>query len=166
MSTIAARLVKLGITLPTVPAAKGNYLPYTQTGNLVFTAGQIPIADGEIAFTGKCAADADVARGRDAARLCGINILAAVSAACGGDLSRVVRVVKVTGFVASAPEFVQQPSVINGCSDLMAEVFGEAGRHARSAVGVAVLPLDSLVECEAIVEIADDSESAKRARVD
>lgn len=146
------RLAELGIVLPTVVLPAGSYLPYARTGNLVYTAGQLPMVDGELPATGKVGADVDPVDANRFARQSALNILAAVDAAVGID--NVVRVVKVVGFVASAPGFNGQPSVINGASDLFAEVFGEAGRHARSAVGVSELPLNAPVEVEAIIEVA------------
>lgn len=151
MTTHSERLAELGILLPELPAAAGSYLPWSRTGNLVFTAGQLPFVDGVLPATGKVGGSVEPADARALARQCALNVLAAVNAAVGID--NVVRVVKVVGFVASAPGFNGQPGVINGASDLLAEVFGEAGRHARSAVGVSELPLDSPVEVEAIVEV-------------
>lgn len=152
-TTPSARLAELGITLPTVAAPAGAYVPARRSGSLVFTAGQIPLVDGKLAATGKVGADDGVTpeQGRELARLCALNALAAVDALVGID--SVVGVVKVVGFVASAPRFVGQPAVVNGASELFAEVFGEAGQHARSAVGVAELPLDAPVEVEIIVEV-------------
>lgn len=152
-TTPSARLAELGITLPTVAPPAGAYVPARRAGSLVFTAGQIPLVDGKPAATGKVGADDGVTpeQGRELARLCALNALAAVDALVGID--SVVGVVKVVGFVASAPRFVGQPAVVNGASELFAEVFGEAGQHARSAVGVAELPLDAPVEVEIIVEV-------------
>ena len=146
------RLNELGITLPVVAAPAGSYVPARRTGSLVYTAGQVPFVDGVLAATGKVGAEVDPARGAELARICALNALAAVEALVG--LDAVVGVVKVVGFVASAPGFGGQPGVINGASDLLAEVFGEQGRHARSAVGVAELPLDAPVEVELIVEVS------------
>jgi enamine deaminase RidA (YjgF/YER057c/UK114 family) len=145
------RLAELGILLPTVAAAAGSYLPYVRTGNLVYTAGQLPFVDGRLPATGKVGADVEPEEANRLARQSALNVLAAVNAAVGID--NVLRVVKVVGFVASAPGFNGQPWVVNGASDLFAEVFGDAGRHARSAVGVSELPLNSPVEVEAIVEV-------------
>lgn len=150
--TASAKLRELGIELPTVAAPAGAYIPARRTGNLVFTAGQVPFVDGALPATGKVGAEVDVDTARDLARTCALNALAAVDALVGIDA--VVGVVKVVGFVASAPDFTGQPSVINGASELLGEVFGEAGAHARSAVGVAVLPLDAPVEVEIVVEVA------------
>lgn len=154
----SARLAELGIELPKVVAPLGVYYPAVRSGNMVYTSGQLPMVDGELAVHGKVSEGAEgVVRpeqARDAARLCALNALAAVNGLVG--LDAVVRVVKVTGFVASAPGFTGQPGVLNGASDLLGEVFGTAGHHARSAVGVAELPLGAPVEVEIIVEVADD----------
>lgn len=150
--TASATLRELGITLPTVAAPAGAYIPARRTGNLVFTAGQVPFVDGKLPATGKVGAEVDVDTARDLARTCALNALAAVDALVGIDA--VVGVVKVVGFVASAPDFTGQPAVINGASELLGQVFGDAGAHARSAVGVAVLPLDAPVEVEIVVEVA------------
>jgi len=147
----SARLAELGLTLPAVPAAAGSYVPTARTGNLVYTSGQLPFVDGVLAGTGKVGDTVSVEDANAYARLCAVNALAAVDAAVGID--SVVRVVKVVGFVASAEGFTGQPGVINGASDFLVEVFGEAGRHARSAVGVAELPLGTPVEVELIVEV-------------
>ena len=149
--TASERLVELGIVLPQVATPAGSYLPSARTGNLLFTAGQLPFADGRLPATGKVGAEVTPEDAKDYARLAGLNVLAAIDAAVGVDA--VERVVKIVGFVASAEGFTGQPGVINGVSDLMAEVFGESGRHARSAVGVAELPLGSPVEVEAIVQL-------------
>lgn len=151
MTTHSERLSELGILLPPLAAAAGSYLPFVRTGNLVYTAGQLPFVDGRLPATGKVGADVDPEEANRLARQSALNVLAAVDAAVGID--NVVRVVKVVGFVASAPGFHGQPSVINGASDLFAEVLGDAGRHARSAVGVSELPLNSPVEVEAIIEV-------------
>ena len=149
---IDARLAELGITLPDAPAPAANYVPQVRTGDLVFISGQISQGpDGLI--KGRLGADMDAAQGAAAARRCGLSILAQLRAALGGDLDRVVRAVKLTGFVNSTADFTDQPKVINGCSDLMVEVFGDAGRHARSAVGVYKLPLNFAVEVDAVVEV-------------
>ncbi len=150
--TARARLAELGIELPTVAAAAGSYLPTMQSGNLVFTAGQLPFVDGRLPATGKVGAEVSPEDAKGYARQAALNVLAAVDAAVG--LDRVERIVKVVGFVASAEGFTGQPGVVNGASDLFAEVFGEAGRHARSAVGVAELPLGAPVEIEAIVQVS------------
>lgn len=154
MSGPAARLAELGITLPELAAPAGAYLPAVRTGDLVYTAGQVPFVDGKLAVTGKLGAEVDVETGKEQARIAALNAVAALGSAVG-DLSRIARIVKVVVFVASAPGFTAQPQVGNGASELFVEVFGEAGRHARSAVGVAVLPLDAPVEVEVIAEVRD-----------
>ncbi|MFG1349161.1 RidA family protein [Xanthobacter autotrophicus] len=152
-SPIDAKLAELGITLPTPTPPLANYVPVVRTGNLLFVSGQVSIdAAGKI-MTGKLGAGVEIEAGREAAKLCAINILAQVKAAIG-DLEKVVRVVKLVAFVNSTPDFVDQPKVVNGCSDFFVEVLGDKGRHARSAVGVAALPLDAAVEVDAIVEVA------------
>lgn len=149
---VAARLSELGITLPEAVAPVANYVPFVLVGDLLHVSGQIAKGpDGLI--LGRLGDGMDVAAGAIAARACALNIIAQVAAACGGDLDRVVRVVKLNGFVASTPGFTDQPKVINGASDLMVAVFGDAGRHARSAVGVAALPLGVAVEIDAVVQI-------------
>jgi enamine deaminase RidA (YjgF/YER057c/UK114 family) len=148
-----ARLAALGLSLPKVAAPLASYVPAVRTGNLVYTAGQLPFVDGVLPATGKVGAGGvDAAEASALARICALNALAAVVSVTGS-LSAVRRIVKVTGFVASAPDFLQQAQVVNGASDLLVEVFGEAGRHARSAVGMAVLPLDTPVEIELIAEV-------------
>lgn len=147
-----ARLRELGLELPAVPEPAGAYVPATRAGTLVFTAGQLPLESGELLKTGKVGAAVSVEEAQAAARLCALNGLAA-AAAEAGSLNRISRVVKVTGFVASAPDFNAQAQVINGASELIGEVFGEAGLHARSAVGVAELPLDAPVEVEIVAEL-------------
>ena len=151
MTAVAARLAELGLELPAVAAPAGAYVPAVVTGNLVFTAGQLPFVDGALPATGKVGAAVTAEEAAALARQAALNALAAAADAIGS-LDRVTRVVKVTGFVASDPAFSGQPGVLNGASELLGEVFGEAGRHARSAVGVAVLPLDSPVELELVVE--------------
>jgi enamine deaminase RidA (YjgF/YER057c/UK114 family) len=149
-----ARLAALGLTLPKVTPPLAAYLPAVRTGPYVYTAGQLPIVDGQLLATGKVGAGVSVAEASALARTCALNALAAVASVTGG-LSAVRRIVKVVGFVASAPDFTEQAQVINGASELLIEVFGEAGRHARSAVGMAVLPRDTPVEVELIPEVAD-----------
>jgi enamine deaminase RidA (YjgF/YER057c/UK114 family) len=149
-----ARLAALGLTLPKVTPPLAAYLPAVRTGPYVYTAGQLPIVDGQLLATGKVGAGVSVAEASALARTCALNALAAVASVTGG-LSAVLRIVKVVGFVASAPDFTEQAQVINGASELLIEVFGEAGRHARSAVGMAVLPRDTPVEVELIAEVAD-----------
>jgi enamine deaminase RidA (YjgF/YER057c/UK114 family) len=153
MTTPEERLAELGLTLPEVVPPVAAYVPTVRTGSLVFTSGQVPLKDGALAFTGKVGAEVDPADAYLLARQCALNALAAVKAEIG-DLSLVTRVVKVVGFVASAPEFCGQPQVVNGASELLLAVFSDAGRHARSAVGVASLPRNSPVEVELIVEVA------------
>lgn len=151
---IESRLSELGIALPAAAGAAGNYVPYVITGNLVFVAGQIPIEDGKLPYIGKVGGEVDLESAQAAARLCALNIIAQVKAACGGDLDRVRRVVKLVGFVNSTPDFGDQPEVVNGASDLMVQVFGEAGKHARAAVSAGSLPRNVTVEVDAVVEIA------------
>lgn len=150
--TIEARLSNLGITLPEAPAPAANYVPFVISGNLVHVSGQIS-ANAEGMITGKLGADLDAAAGAKAARCCAISLLAQLKAACGGNLERLERVVKLTGFVNSTPDFTEQPLVINGASDFLAEALGERGRHARSAVSAAALPFGVAVEIDAIFEI-------------
>ena len=147
-----ARLQELGLELPDVPEPAGTYVPATRAGNLIFTAGQLPLEAGELLTTGKVGDAVSDEEAYRAARLCALNALAAAATEAGG-LDRIHRVVKVTGFVASAPGFNAQPQVLNGASDLIGQVFGEAGLHARSAVGVAELPLDAPVEVEIVAEL-------------
>lgn len=153
MRTPEARLSELGLQLPDVAAPLAAYVPAVKSGNLIFTAGQLPWRDGVLVATGKVGADVDPDLAKEAARFCALNALAAVRSITG-DLSAVTKVVKVVGFVASAPNFTGQPDVVNGASELIGEVFGDAGAHARSAVGVASLPVDTAVEVELIVEVA------------
>jgi enamine deaminase RidA (YjgF/YER057c/UK114 family) len=150
--TVEQRLKQLGIELPTPPAAVANYVPFVATGRLVFVSGQLPLENGKLAVAGKLGAGVALEDGVRAARLCAINLLAQARAAAGGSLDG-VRLLKLTAFVASAPEFTDQPKVVNGASDLLAEVLGEAGRHARAAVGAPSLPLDAAVEIEGIFEL-------------
>jgi len=149
--SIEAKIEAMGIALPTAAAPAANYVPFTRSGDLLFTAGQLPLRDGKLVSTGPVGGGLDIAAGQEAARQCAINILAQARAALGS-LDSVARIVKTTVFVASEPGFTQQHLVANGASDLLAEIFGEAGRHARSAVGVASLPLDAPVEVEAVIE--------------
>jgi len=150
MSRIEEKLQELGITIPEAAAPVANYVGWVRSGNLVITAGQIPLQDGEVRFTGKVGADISIEDAARAAQLCAINCIAQARAALDGDLDRVRRVVKLTGFVNAATDFADHPRVINGASDFMVAVFGDAGRHARSAVGAGSLPLNVAVEVEAI----------------
>lgn len=148
------KLAALGLSLPPVAAPLAAYVPAVRAGSLVYTAGQLPVVDGKLLSTGKVGAEVGAAEAAALARTCALNALAAAASAAGG-LSAIRRIVKLTGFVASAPDFTGQPQVVNGASELLLEVFGEAGRHARSSVGTVVLPLDAPVEIELIVEIID-----------
>ncbi|KRV47557.1 LysR family transcriptional regulator [Wenjunlia vitaminophila] len=154
MSVIEDRLATVGLSVPEVAAPVAAYAPAVRSGHYVYTSGQLPVVDGKLRLTGKVGAEVTADEARDLARTCALNALAAVKSVVG-DLDRVVRVVKVVGFVASAPDFTAQPGVVNGASELLLEVFGDAGVHARSAVGVSVLPLDAPVEVELQVEITD-----------
>jgi enamine deaminase RidA (YjgF/YER057c/UK114 family) len=151
-ATIESRLADLGLSLPESPAPAANYIPGVRVGDLLFVSGQIS-RDGDRLITGKLGVDVDVPAGAEAAKTCALALLAQVRAACDGDLSRLVRVVKLTGFVNSSPDFTDQPKVVNGASDLLVALLGDAGRHARSAVSVASLPLGVAVEIEGIFEI-------------
>ena len=151
-SQIETRLAELGVTLPAAPAPAANYVPFVQSGDLVFVSGQISSGpDGLI--LGKLGETMDVAAGAAAAKACAISLLAQLKAACGGDIDRLVRVVKLTGFVNSTPDFTEQPKVINGASDFLVEALGDMGRHSRSAVSAASLPLGVAVEIEGIFQI-------------
>lgn len=152
MSSPDERLAALGLTLPQVAKPVAAYVPAVRTGDHVYTSGQLPMVEGSLAATGKVGAEVTPERAKELAATCALNALAAVKAEIG-DLAKVRRVVKVVGFVASAPDFTGQPGVVNGASELLGEVFGDAGVHARSAVGVAVLPLDAPVEVEIVVEV-------------
>ncbi len=152
MGRVEAKLQELGVTLPTPPAPVASYVPFVIVGKLVFVSGQVSV-DASGGIKGKLGDTIEVEQGQAAARLCGLNLLAQVKAACGGDLDRVKRVVKLGGFVNVTPDFDPIPQVINGCSDLMVAVFGDAGRHARSAVGQANLPLNYAVEVDGIFEL-------------
>ena len=151
---IEATLAELGITLPRPMAPIANYVPYVVTGHLVVVSGQVPAVDGKIAITGKLGYGVSTERGREAARLCFINVLVHLKAACNGDLDRVRRVVRLGGFIACAPEFTDQAQVMNGASDLAVAVFGDNGRHARTTIGVSSLPIDAAVEVEGMFEVA------------
>ncbi|MER8489200.1 RidA family protein [Mesorhizobium australicum] len=150
--TIEKRLSDLGVRLPVAAAPAANYVPYCRTGNLLFTAGQLPLKDGKLQASGLLGRDVNTASGKDAAKYCAINILAQAKAALG-DLEKIRRLVKITVFVASAPDFVEQHLVANGASDFLVAALGESGKHARSAVGTASLPLNAAVEIEAIFEV-------------
>jgi len=150
-----SRLAALGLTLPTVTPPLAAYVPAVKSGNFVFTAGQIPVVDGQLLATGKVGAEVGAHEAAALARTCALNALAA-AVSVTGRLSAIKRIVKVTGFVASTPDFTGQSQVINGASELLLEVFGEAGRHARSAVGMAALPLNAPVEVELIAEVSDE----------
>ncbi|OBQ75229.1 RidA family protein [Mesorhizobium erdmanii] len=150
--TIEKRLSDLGVTLPVAAAPAANYVPYCRTGNLLFTAGQLPLKDGKLQASGLLGRDVDTASGKDAAKYCAINILAQAKAAIG-DLEKIRRLVKITVFVASSADFVEQHLVANGASDFLVAALGERGKHARSAVGTASLPLNAAVEIEAIFEV-------------
>lgn len=152
MSTIETRLNDLGITLPEAAAPAANYVPFVKTGNQLFISGQLPMADGKIQVTGKLGDTLSIDDGKTAAKLCAINLLAQAKAATG-DLEKVVRLVKIVGFVNSTPDFGDQPQVINGASDFLVEAMGDKGRHARSAVSAAALPFGVAVEIEAIFEV-------------
>lgn len=150
---IDARLAELGIELPTASAPAANYVPFVRAGDLLFVSGQVTAWNGEIKFIGTVGSDFTVDEGYQAARICGLNLLAQARAALDGDLDRLARVVKLGGFVQAAPGFTDHPKVINGASDLMVEVLGDAGRHARFAVGAASLPLGVAVEVDGVFEV-------------
>ncbi len=151
--SIDARLAELSLVLPQAAPPAGNYVPYVVSGKLVFVAGQITLQDGKPQFLGALGREFGVEEGQAAARLCAINILSQLRAACGGDLDRVARIVRLGGFVNCTPEFTDQPKVINGASDLIVAVFGDKGKHARAAVGAPSLPLGVAVEIEAVAEL-------------
>ena len=150
--TIDSRLKNLGISIPEAAAPAANYVPFAQSGSLLLTSGQLPLEGGKLVHTGRIGDELTVAHGQAPARACAINILAQAKAALG-DLGRIKRIVKITAFVASTPDFVEQHLVANGASDLLVAILGDAGKHARSAVGVATLPLNAPVEIEAIIEV-------------
>jgi enamine deaminase RidA (YjgF/YER057c/UK114 family) len=152
VSTPEQRLAERGLSVPEVATPVASYVPAVRTGSYVYTSGQLPMVDGALAATGKVGAEVDPERAAELAQVCALNALAAIKAEVG-ELSAVQRVVKVVGFVASAPDFTGQPGVVNGASNLLGDVFGDVGVHARSAVGVAVLPLDAPVEVEVVVEV-------------
>lgn len=153
-SEIDRKLNELGIEIPEAAAPAANYVPYVQTGNLVFISGQVPFVKGELKYQGKVGSEFSTETGVECARVCALNIIAQVKAACDGDLDRVVRCVKLGGFVNCTDGFGEQPKVINGASDLMVEVFGDKGRHARFAVGTNALPMNVAVEIDAVFEIS------------
>ena len=148
------RLADKGIELPAAASPVGNYAAWVKSGALVFVSGQLPLAGGELRFKGRVGATVSLEDAQKAARACGLNLVAQVKAACGGDLDRVTRVLKLTGFVCSTDDFTQQAQVLNGASDLMVEVFGEAGKHARAAVSSPTLPLGAAVEVDGVFEVA------------
>ncbi|HIC29806.1 MAG TPA: RidA family protein [Rhodospirillales bacterium] len=150
---ITTRLAELGIELPEPAAPAANYIPFVVTGNLIFVSGQITVWNGELRHIGRLGENIDIDEGYQAARLCGLNLIAQAKAAAQGDLDKIKRVVKLGGFVNSTPDFTDQPKVINGTSDLMAEVFGEGGKHARFAVGAPTLPLGVAVEVDGVFEL-------------
>ena len=152
MVNIENRLGLIGLKLPDVPKPVAAYIPAKQSGNLVFTAGQLPMVNGELVSKGLLGQDVEIDEANKAARICTLNALAAIKGVIG-DLDRIKQIVRVVGYVASVPTFTQQPAVVNGASELLLEIFGEAGKHARSAVGMAVLPLNASVEIELTVEV-------------
>jgi enamine deaminase RidA (YjgF/YER057c/UK114 family) len=154
MSTIAGRLERLGIVLPEPPKPVASYVGFVREGNLVFVSGQLPFVNGKLGKTGIVGRDVTVAEATAEARICAINLLAQARAACGGDLERIRRCVRLGAFIACGSDFAEHPKIVNGASDLMFEVLGEAGQHARTSVGVASLPMQACVEVEAIFAVA------------
>ncbi len=152
MGKIDNKIIDAGFTFPDVPKPLAAYVPAKKTGNLVFTAGQLPMVNGELISKGLLGHDVDIDEANKAARICTLNALAAIKGVIG-DLDRIKQIVRVVGYVASVPTFTQQPAVVNGASELLLEIFGENGKHARSAVGMAVLPLNASVEIELTVEV-------------
>jgi enamine deaminase RidA (YjgF/YER057c/UK114 family) len=152
MGAVEMKLNQLGLNLPDAPKPVAAYIPAKQTGNLVFTAGQLPMVNGELISKGLLGQDVEIEEANKAARICTLNALAAIKGVIG-DLDRIKQIVRVVGYVASVPTFTQQPAVVNGASELLLEIFGENGKHARSAVGMAVLPLNASVEIELTVEV-------------
>lgn len=153
MATAAERLAELGISIPSAPKPVAAYVGFVRQGDLVFVSGQLPFVDGKLAVTGLLGRDVSLEDGAKAARICAINLISQAAAACEGDLERVLRVVRLGGFVASTPDFIDHPKVVNGASELIGAVFGERGQHARAAVGVAALPMNAAVEVEAIFAV-------------
>jgi enamine deaminase RidA (YjgF/YER057c/UK114 family) len=153
MGEIDKRLQELGVTIPEPAAPVANYVGWVRTGNLVFTSGQVPLKDGKFHFQGKIGGEISVEQAQQAARMCAINVISQIKGALDGNLDRVKRVVKLVGFVNAVPEFTDHPKVVNGASDLMVEVFGDKGKHARSAVGSGSLPLNVSVEVEGVFEV-------------
>jgi enamine deaminase RidA (YjgF/YER057c/UK114 family) len=152
MSRIEDQLIDLNLMIPEIPKPVAAYIPAKQTGNLVFTAGQLPMVNGELISKGLLGQDVEIEDAKNAARICTLNALAAIKGVIG-DLDRIKQIVRVVGYVSSVPTFTQQPAVVNGASELLLEIFGENGKHARSAVGMAVLPLNASVEIELTVEV-------------
>ncbi len=152
MANTESRIKEIGLSLPEAPKPVAAYIPAKQTGNLVFTAGQLPMVNGELISKGLLGQDVEIDEANKAARICTLNALAAIKGVIG-DLDRIKQIVRVVGYVASVPTFTQQPAVVNGASELLLEIFGENGKHARSAVGMAVLPLNASVEIELTVEV-------------
>jgi enamine deaminase RidA (YjgF/YER057c/UK114 family) len=152
MGKIEARLIELGIQIPDAPKPVAAYIPAKKAGNLVFTAGQLPMVNGELISKGLLGKDVEIEEANKAARICALNALAAIKGVIG-DLDQIKHIVRVVGYVASVPTFTQQPAIVNGASELLVEIFGENGKHARSAVGIAVLPLNASVEIELTVEV-------------
>jgi enamine deaminase RidA (YjgF/YER057c/UK114 family) len=153
MNQYEETLAKLGLTIPDLTPPVANFVPYVVTGNLVYVSGQVPIRDGKAVFEGKLGREFSVEQGQEAARACALTVLSVIRHACGGDLDKVKRCVRLGGFVNSTPDFTAQPQVLNGASDLMVLVFGDRGRHARVAISVNSLPLGAAVEVDAIFEI-------------
>jgi enamine deaminase RidA (YjgF/YER057c/UK114 family) len=152
VSETEVRIGQLGLNLPDIPVPLASYIPAKQSGNLIFTAGQLPMVNGALISTGHLGQDVEIEEAKNAARICTLNALAAIKGVIG-DLDRIKQVVRVVGYVASVPTFTQQPAIVNGASELLLEIFGEKGKHARSAVGMAVLPLNASVEIELTVEV-------------
>jgi enamine deaminase RidA (YjgF/YER057c/UK114 family) len=152
MGKVETRLIELGIEIPDAPKPVAAYIPAKRVGNLVFTAGQLPMVNGELISTGLLGQDVEIEEANKAARICALNALAAIKGVIG-DLDQIQQIVRVVGYVASVPTFTQQPAVVNGASELLLEIFGDNGKHARSAVGMAVLPLNASVEIELTVEV-------------